>query len=89
MNETEVPDAIPELLPVFRVRHQVDRRVGLPVQRPLSEVLLRDRAVRLGGNLRPPPIANHEWTGLLGKTPQWTRPPKRETESGTPLSQNE
>ena len=24
---------------------------GLPVRRPLSEVLLRDRAVRLGGNL--------------------------------------
>ena len=34
-------------------------------------------------------MTNQEWMGLLGTTPQWTCPPNRETEPGTPLSQNE
>ena len=45
------PNAVSQLLPVLRLWHQVDRRVGLCLQRPLSEVQQRDRAIRLGRNL--------------------------------------
>ena len=46
---------LPELLRVFGVRNEVDRRMGLPMQRPLPEVFHGDRALRFGRTLTQGP----------------------------------
>ena len=47
--------ALSELLRVFRVRNEVDQRMGLRVQRPLPEVFHGDRALRFGRTLTQGP----------------------------------